>query len=600
MSEVIVFDENHPSLDDLSESFWNEGETKIVEFYPDTLVSVTLISSDSPALKDAFNNILEDSDICVDFEWKPDNKGESNPISLFQFCTSQGVLIVPNAFEMGTDELYDFMQNHSFYAKGISTDKKKLRKMFDDTFDIIDVEKYYLLPYSLPINFDAMIEQLIGKPSAQFKDKIVSVSDWTQRPLTVKQVLYAAFDAFGLYKCLEVLKAKYKQTTIQKKPKTTTTKRTRCRTNKIKKMPTPKSYHPVFNTDVAYRGDELFNGIFRDAPIYKVRNVFGPKETMLEFYLARGEATENSCKMCNMEFNNKNELKEHLWSKHGEVTPVLYFPLQTQSFLTRVIHEIQLGILYSEEFEEGRWRCKNCGKVTTSMHNTFTHARLEHYKMLKTMPAEPLKDIVFNYFKLEKRVNENEKKFDDIQFNSIEEMKDYIWDNHGTVLGSMWKHIPSTYPLEFTTSQEVVDLGTVCANTFIYGTVNSGILSCWDCCIGFDSPSELFVHLFHKHTNLYVLNKKDIPHDFPLMVSKTPGQFNDILRKFCIENATEELVIARIFERKGDFFECHCTECDVDMNDDNDVWEHISNNHLVCVFQRGKAISFSDSDSVEE
>ncbi|EAY00495.1 3'-5' exonuclease family protein [Trichomonas vaginalis G3] len=595
----ISFGPDSQQLDDLINVFWEEGETKLVDFFENTPVSVTVISSESDKLSECFNQFDDGNVICIDLEWKPNRNDQAHPISLFQFCSSKGVLIVPNSLEDGTDSLHNFLQAHTFYAKGISQDKKKLRQMFDETFDIIDIEKYYLTPNNLPLNFEQMITTLVGEPSAQFKDKKMTTSDWTKRPLSVKQILYAAFDVYGLFLAVKSLKMKYKSQKIVQPPKQKSKKdrKRKDKTEKVKKEPTPKSYRPVFTTDVAYRGSEIFDkSIIRKEKIYEPTKEFGPKQTMLNHYLATGEVTNNFCHICQKEFD---DIKSHVWDFHGEIIPNLYFPCQTPSYLKRVIHEIILGLSVFKEVEENNWECQICHRKLNTIHIAFTHARLEHAKMIKQMPDMKLKDIVYSYYKMEKRIREENDHFyfDSTEFDNEEELKDYAWTNHGTILSSMWKHSPTCYNDEDIYSDEVMNLGIDCANKLKFGEVNHGILSCFDCGIGFDSPCELFVHLFHKHTQIFALQKEDIPEDYPLICYKIPGEFNRILMRFTLDNAIEELVNAMVLERKSENqYDLKCADCNVDMNDENSTWEHLSHHHLVCVFRKSKVMNFSSSD----
>ena len=46
-----------------------------------------------------------------------------------------------------------------------------------------------------------MVLKFAGQPEMNFKDKKVSRSNWNADKLTMKQVLYAAFDVVSLYKC---------------------------------------------------------------------------------------------------------------------------------------------------------------------------------------------------------------------------------------------------------------------------------------------------------------------------------------------------------------------------------------------------------------
>jgi len=85
--------------------------------------------------------------------------------------------------------------------KGCSCDRKKIRSLYGDiSVNIEDVEKTRLEPYHHSASFIQMIEKFAGIPLADFKDKKVSISDWSKVELSIQQILYSAFDVVGLYK----------------------------------------------------------------------------------------------------------------------------------------------------------------------------------------------------------------------------------------------------------------------------------------------------------------------------------------------------------------------------------------------------------------
>jgi ribonuclease D len=69
--------------------------------------------------------------------------------------------------------------------------------MFDQVFVIEDIQENRIIPNGLPVNF---VDLVNGPPAAQFKDKIISSSDWSRPPLLTKQLLYAEFDAYAIFR----------------------------------------------------------------------------------------------------------------------------------------------------------------------------------------------------------------------------------------------------------------------------------------------------------------------------------------------------------------------------------------------------------------
>lgn len=220
------------SLDSLDSVFWEEGTTKRVEFFTNEPVWVALVSiDDTTHLTKLLDEIDDGHPMSIDFEWEPDfSRHSQNPISLFQVASSKGVLVVLNSVKVlygnvnRSEEfisacpnlliMKNFFISRSFYGKGMGIDKKKLRQLFDSAFNFEDIEKSRLSPHCLPRNFNQLLNNLVGTPAAQFKDKSVTISNWSNRPLTAKQALYAAFDAYAIRRIMNVIIAKYNEEEI--------------------------------------------------------------------------------------------------------------------------------------------------------------------------------------------------------------------------------------------------------------------------------------------------------------------------------------------------------------------------------------------------
>lgn len=220
------------SLDSLDSVFWEEGTMKRVEFFIDEPVWVSLVSiDDTTHLTKLLDEIDDGHPMSIDFEWEPDfSRHSQNPISLFQVASSKGVLVVLNSVKVlysnvnRSEEfisacpnlliMKNFFISHSFYGKGMGIDKKKLRQLFDTTFNFEDIEKSRVSPHCLPRNFNQLLNNLVGMPAAQFKDKSVTISNWSNRPLTAKQALYAAFDAYAIRRIMNAIITKYNEEEI--------------------------------------------------------------------------------------------------------------------------------------------------------------------------------------------------------------------------------------------------------------------------------------------------------------------------------------------------------------------------------------------------
>ncbi|OHS99442.1 hypothetical protein TRFO_08369 [Tritrichomonas foetus] len=198
---MINMKEIHFTKDDLPlseyESLqWNLNETRSVEFFPNKLISVTLISTEIPNFEEHLNRIDDLNPIALDLEWEDE-------LCLFQFCSSNGVLIVRHPNGQGNELLKKFLSTHSFFAKGASNDKKQLMLKFGKDFheNIEDISLTRLKSYGHSENFIQMTIQFAGTPTADFKDIRITTSNWSQKVLTMRQVLYAAFDVVAIYEC---------------------------------------------------------------------------------------------------------------------------------------------------------------------------------------------------------------------------------------------------------------------------------------------------------------------------------------------------------------------------------------------------------------
>lgn len=147
-----------------------------------------------------------------------------HPVELFQFSSSKGTIIVASQDNKGYDQIARFLHSSTFFGKGMSCDKKKLHECTNETFDEIeDIEQTRLSPNKLPLNFESLTKMFLGEGTAKFKDHKVQVSDWSQRPLTIQQILYGAHDSYAMlnvyYKIVEKYRAVVKQTTVNSNKK---------------------------------------------------------------------------------------------------------------------------------------------------------------------------------------------------------------------------------------------------------------------------------------------------------------------------------------------------------------------------------------------
>ena len=71
------------------------------------------------------------------------------------------------------------------------------------------MERIYLHPNNLPMGFATMCDALGVVATASFKNKKVSTSKCDAPDLSIKQILYSAFDVVGLYCSFTNAKTRY-------------------------------------------------------------------------------------------------------------------------------------------------------------------------------------------------------------------------------------------------------------------------------------------------------------------------------------------------------------------------------------------------------
>ena len=194
MVETISFGESFPSLQSYEDKNWLLNETRNVEFFPNCFYKVTLLSTESPNLQNYLKEIDVQTPIALDLEWE-------NEINSFQFAIQNRALVIRHPNGPGNKILYDYLLNHTFFAKGCHNDKIKLKQKFGHNFEsnIEDIERTRLQPYGYSLNFIQMTLQFAGKPTTEFKDVRITKSNWDQHFLTIRQVLYAAFDVVSIF-----------------------------------------------------------------------------------------------------------------------------------------------------------------------------------------------------------------------------------------------------------------------------------------------------------------------------------------------------------------------------------------------------------------
>jgi len=197
---------------------WGHGSEFLVEFFPGEFTKVRLVESGYLSRDDLvwIDDLSEK--LALDTEWEPFI--HNAPISVIQIGSTKGALlihIINNIDPSFIDIMRDFISKHKFISKGCSQDISKLKNMFGlaINYDIEDIETTRLRPHLFSPNFQSMVEEFARKPSIPFKDKRITLSEWSKH-LSQAQCTYAAFDVVALVKCFPNFPESYNESANRK------------------------------------------------------------------------------------------------------------------------------------------------------------------------------------------------------------------------------------------------------------------------------------------------------------------------------------------------------------------------------------------------
>ena len=200
---IIRFSPEDANLNSFSQRFPEMNTIWNVEFFPGKNIDLYFKNQVSPDLSQVFQLLDDGQPIAIDFEWEPDRKkGDAHPIALIQLCSSKICVVLRLEPHEDSPCLREFLSTHSFFGKGCGNDRRKIALTFGKDFHINleDISHTQLKKYKLSNSFNEMIKLFAGQPAAEFKNKKISISHWSQ-PINLQQLLYAGFDAVGLYEC---------------------------------------------------------------------------------------------------------------------------------------------------------------------------------------------------------------------------------------------------------------------------------------------------------------------------------------------------------------------------------------------------------------
>lgn len=727
--ETIRFTSEDTPLDSFKHQFWPSGTTKVVEFYPNELIPVTVLDlADAQQIEKSLNELIDTHPISIDLEWKPDEKKIITPISLFQFCSSKGVLIIlnsQNSFEnpnngtqnegkQGFEILKSFLNSNQFYGKGLSYDQFKLNRMFGQTFSIEDIEVSRIKPHDFTSTFSDLVEQVVGPSTAQFKDKTVSCSDWQIRPLTVQQILYAAFDAYAIRRCWLQFLTMFNEQEIINTPVVVKKKHIGNSKNPIEKISftIASSQEVKTKKDGKGRGAPQMKKLFKpkilfDVPfgtandyLYLIQqeenetfgfgfdkiehdvnyvietgelpNGYSPRDSINRrlFCLQEVVQTDEStffCKLCNSSIH-KDSIEHHIWMNHCDQIPSYYFPDQSPRYQQLCLQEILVSSLNFKyitppqennttetnpteniitdgnndlpQTKDNDVECLICHRIFNSFRSFYTHCKLIHANLSVSAPISDIKHVLYMYmtktclFNPENHFCSLCSKYISNEDQNPEFDLNHCWQYHGEIIPNLLKHKPINYSDKCFI--ESFPLGVKSINQLHVGMMFKGSIVCGFCKIGFDHPGELFVHLFHRHTQLIAVHANEMD-QWPLKIYDMHIEFQNVLKRLCFENALETIanpalnIFAKVEEevpiteneikiseekqesneplskskkkkllkdkkpekyiwreklkKKVNPTSYRCQECNTQcFDDDEDAWQHLIHHHIIPVF----------------
>lgn len=200
----IVFDGYCPPAElDLTRCYWKIDDTKMVSFFNNEKpIPVTYVSSSDPRLSEYLEELKDNYPIAMDIEWRHDESASQDcPIGVYSFASSKGCIVVQNREFKPSRRLNEFLLDYEFIGHDMEFKHMKLEAEFGTTFTIREFGEAYNVPDDLPEDFNEMVELLHKRPKVKVVDAYTFKSNWLAPELTMKQVLYMAYKAIGLYQC---------------------------------------------------------------------------------------------------------------------------------------------------------------------------------------------------------------------------------------------------------------------------------------------------------------------------------------------------------------------------------------------------------------
>ena len=546
----IRFCEGNPKLDDYDKYNWNENEERKVEFYPGKLTKVTVIDASNPNLYDILMSLDDGKYVSADFEWTT-NCGSKNIIDLFQYSSSKGVIIVTGNMKCGAEAIKKFHSNVKIFGKGMSCDKKKLKAFLVETENMEDIEKTRLKPNKITESFEKLTNIFIGNSCSKFKDHRIQMSNWSARPLTIKQILYSAHDAYSMLLVYDEITSIY---------------------GKIDQKSQDDDFKPI------------------------ERKLFDEEPFIFNNQKAMNYSQQLSLKQLyfiGMRKNKNNDINDNSFlNSENEQLLKLVFPNKGRKAKITKLQEL---CAFFDIFLKGNvikrknhFICCLCGNELQYFESAFAHCLSKHIqKPIQNSVAIDFKQMALSYFVVTSMVEcpvtkinpnlqlENKQycktdrcycKLCDKQFENVDELKNHCWLNHSDELNEIFglKVQPGLFDPQ----------GLFIINDLQLAKITEeNNIQCKMCSQIFEDPTTFFFHTFIKHTYFKLLSSKD--------TSKSILKYKNLpnvpkLIKTSLKNQLKTYE-SKIFNNLTHT----CIECNCSFKDNDSLYEHLLEKHTV-------------------
>ncbi|OHT01867.1 hypothetical protein TRFO_31208 [Tritrichomonas foetus] len=623
----ISFGEGKPKLRSYYKYQWNPRETRIIEFYPNQKVSVTLLYSSDPNLLETLLTYVDGNPISIDLEWAQPYNHSPHIIELFQFASSKGVVIVASDSNTGYDKITQFLNSSKFFGKGMSSDKKKLYQCCGQKFDMEDIEITRLLPNNLSINFETITNEFLGKSTASFKDHRVQRSDWSVRPLSILQILYGAHDAYSMLLVYQKLIEKFGS---EIKPFIRKSKTEKTKGNNKRPFKNENLVCKFVNIDFE-KFEKNLNLFVEENPI--------PIKTQLFNYInkkrGKTEPKYEDENLCFLE--NSNEIMHFLLQKKSKDEK-----LSMIKAVNLTSDLLFYGIIINQN--EKLFSCIPCDKnlhdVTSLLqHSVHRHAPLQFPNdSLNSNPnssnsnksnpnpeAVDVKNMLLRFLTATKRINcpfskiyldselrnttiEEEDQDEGISdsdddglqanrpyitpmvynqdegikcricnsaFHSIEEIKNHCWIDHNDIFVDIFsKKVTKNNDID----EKVKEFGLFLINQLNLSNVTQDpqMIHCKKCDFETTEPSKFFTHMFFKHQTFSFVKKKQFD-QWPMKYSAFAPNLKKLINRIVVNVPFDDLEDNGLFNHTNNM----CLDCNVKFPDEETMLSHYIEDHLI-------------------